>query len=466
MFNIYRKQVAFLVIIMTFTLNILAQNDSSMNRSSSALMNNTSDLMMYSSKPFTGTKGFRKFSIGINAGALTPNVLGGSDDFSKWKVGFGYSANLKYQLTHLFALEASVLRGSLMGDNSKKVANGVLPTDVQKSFKTDIEYAWSVNGVFTFGNINWLRPITKVVPYVSLGAGLINFKPQVTYNNGVVGAPFKSTQIVLPLAAGLKFNLSSTLNLDLGYRASFIDGDNLDGTYRVNNHKDRFSYTYLGLEFALGGKGKPQLMFDNPAYRSQAGLQYQIDSLKNSLRIVDTDGDGVIDQLDQCPNTPAGVAVNTHGCPLDTDGDGVPDYKDKELITPTYCQPVDADGVGKCPPPACCTDMVKKEENTSSVCNLGDLPSISFKGNMGSLSSDAKAMLATVASKLKGSATCGITVTGYPAASKASQATCNKRTNAIKTYLIEKEGISADRVNVNCEVGGGDANTIDIKTTK
>jgi hypothetical protein len=31
-------------------------------------------------------------------------------------------------------------------------------------------------------------------------------------------------------------------------------------------------------------------------------------------------------------------------------------------------------------------------------------------------------------------------------------------------YLVQKEGISAERVSTNCEVGGGDKNTIDIKS--
>jgi|TARA_R110002096_G_scaffold194791_4_gene377159 OOP family OmpA-OmpF porin len=43
----------------------------------------------------------------------------------------------------------------------------------------------------------------------------------------------------------------------------------------------------------------------------------------------DSDGDGVVDSLDQCPNTPAGAKVDSKGCPLDSDGDGVPDYKDE-----------------------------------------------------------------------------------------------------------------------------------------
>jgi len=49
---------------------------------------------------------------------------------------------------------------------------------------------------------------------------------------------------------------------------------------------------------------------------------------------VDSDGDGVIDDLDRCPDTPKGVKVDVHGCPIDTDGDGVSDYLDKCPGTP------------------------------------------------------------------------------------------------------------------------------------
>ncbi len=49
---------------------------------------------------------------------------------------------------------------------------------------------------------------------------------------------------------------------------------------------------------------------------------------------VDSDGDGVYDELDRCPNTPKGVKVDARGCPLDMDGDGVYDYLDKCPGTP------------------------------------------------------------------------------------------------------------------------------------
>ncbi len=49
---------------------------------------------------------------------------------------------------------------------------------------------------------------------------------------------------------------------------------------------------------------------------------------------LDTDGDGVYDYMDQCPDTPNGAPVDRVGCPLDSDGDGVPDYLDRCPDTP------------------------------------------------------------------------------------------------------------------------------------
>jgi len=79
----------------------------------------------------------------------------------------------------------------------------------------------------------------------------------------------------------------------------------------------------------------------------------------------DSDHDGVPDGIDKCPNTPAGVAVDAMGCPVDSDRDGVADYLDKCPNTPAGAAvaptgdragcPVDADGDGvpdnldKCP---------------------------------------------------------------------------------------------------------------------
>jgi hypothetical protein len=56
--------------------------------------------------------------------------------------------------------------------------------------------------------------------------------------------------------------------------------------------------------------------------------------------IVDSDGDGLLDDVDQCDDTPPGVQIDNNGCtfiapqPVDADGDGVYDNVDQCLGTP------------------------------------------------------------------------------------------------------------------------------------
>lgn len=461
MFNFIKFSTTLLILFTTVSLKLYAQKKE----------NGYTEV-----KPFTGSKEFRKFSVGVNAGVLAPSVfIGGSNDFTNPQSGLGYGANVRYQVTHYFAFQADALRGNLKGNQDKDIADGGPPVfrPVQ-SFKTDLQWAGSISGQFTFGNINWLRVKNTVVPYISAGAGYASYKSTIIRTGTTAAVPYDENAIqefYVPIALGFKINLTRLLNLDLGYRMHFVDGDNLDGSpYWFNNNsstvkKDKFSYGFAGIEFALGKKSRQQLLFDNPAVRTNNILQSQVNTLNvrfDSLAaaqkgLEDTDGDGVADIFDKEANTPEGSPVDAHGVSADTDGDGIPDYKDKQLITPTECQPVDADGVGRCPEPDCC----KTKTSEDSTC-LSDYPSINFSGNSFQLSNDSRVIISTVSTHLKERPDCKIIIKGYPEASKYAQSVCQKRLDAIVKRLIETEGISADRVSTNCEVGGGDKNTVDI----
>jgi len=57
-----------------------------------------------------------------------------------------------------------------------------------------------------------------------------------------------------------------------------------------------------------------------------------------TITVIDTDGDGIMDDIDTCPDTPTGETVNDTGCStsqIDTDGDGVMDDIDTCPDTPT-----------------------------------------------------------------------------------------------------------------------------------
>lgn len=74
----------------------------------------------------------------------------------------------------------------------------------------------------------------------------------------------------------------------------------------------------------------------------------QVDAKGCSASQLDSDNDGVMNNADQCPNTPAGDKVDAKGCslPKDADGDGVTDDKDKCPNTPAG-EAVDSNGCGK-----------------------------------------------------------------------------------------------------------------------
>ncbi len=77
--------------------------------------------------------------------------------------------------------------------------------------------------------------------------------------------------------------------------------------------------------------------------RTSAGECWQTGSRSASMPLpeacggppLDSDGDGVPDRDDRCPDTPAGTRVDANGCPppppkpADSDGDGVPDDRDR-----------------------------------------------------------------------------------------------------------------------------------------
>jgi len=293
------------------------------------------------------------------------------------------------------------------------------------------------------------------------------------------GAPIAAVGVI---GMGVEFKLNNKFNIALEDKYSFTTSDLIDGQEWQNNYSpaawqaiaqtrsaDSYNFLSLGLNYNIGKHAVEPLWWLNP-------LDYAYNEI-NAPRhmklpkpvLDDSDGDGVTDQFDLEPNTPKGAPVDSHGVSRDTDGDGVPDFKDKELITPTQCQPVDADGVGKCPDPQCCKDLRDSLANGAygnmgrNKCSIGDLPSITFKGRSVTLTNDNKAMLATVAQKMKDNPNCKVAVIGYGESSKAAQQLSWDRVNAIINHLVEKEGISSDRFIFRYGQSGGDENTVDLR---
>lgn len=309
---------------------------------SGGLLAHAQDGAMNNVPPFSPESDFRTWSIGVHAGSVSSYTpFQGKEDWHTQKINFGYGAYIKKQILPSWGIQANFFRGQIEGTDP---AAGI----PFSRFKTDINYAADLSAVFTLANIGWHYQHGVIQPYLTAGGGFSGYKPTLydAANNATPGYPDRNIrEFYIPVGAGLKFNISDGVNIDLGYQVNFMHSDNLDG-YTTGGNYDQFSYGHIGLEFALGKRSKPQLATHNPVaamryeyMTKEQALQSQIDAEKaanqqlrsdlnntnanltaanaNIAKITaDADGDGVPDLFDKCPNTPTGTKVDGSGCPL------------------------------------------------------------------------------------------------------------------------------------------------------
>jgi OmpA-OmpF porin, OOP family len=233
----------------------------------------------------------KKWAIGLGAGlydALRHETIGGTDK----NVIRGTNFSPELYLSRFLSPSFDVYLKENLG--FKKI-NGSMGTDLSNT---------ALNLRYKFANDKLMSAASKIQPYIFAGP------------------------------AYLQDNEEKGLDFNAGLGSKFAIGDNtalyLEGGY-MNGLKDAFTKYY------------PHGVKDN-LFKLTAGLEFALGKAK------DTDGDGVVDKKDKCPDTPAGVAVDVNGCPLDKDGDGIPDYKDEcpdiaGLASLNGCPDKDGDGI-------------------------------------------------------------------------------------------------------------------------
>ncbi|MBK0381958.1 hypothetical protein I5M32_03215 [Pedobacter sp. SD-b] len=290
-------------------------------------------------KTFGGRDQYKTISIGVNAGALAPVVLtGGSNDYTNWDANFGYGVSLRKQLGHVFGLQLNGIFGDVEGNNNDAPGQAV---DGYKSFKTKIAYGVNLAGVLNLGSINFLKKENVINFTATAGYGLLAYAPSYVVKTSGADATIdwkgKATagddyikEAYIPVGVGAKFKVTECISFNINYLMNYIDGDNFDAKYGKPNSKDKFSYSSVGLEFSLGAKSKPDLTWANPV--STMYDELKDNSLKDDVKKLkarttkvendvqdmkkDSDGDGVADHLDKCPDTPKDKKVDGAGCPV------------------------------------------------------------------------------------------------------------------------------------------------------
>lgn len=174
-----------------------------------------------------------------------------------------------------------------------------------------------------------------------------------------------------------------------------------------------------------------------------------------SETVGDSDGDGVPDDRDQCPNTPAGVAVDASGCPLDSDGDGVPDYMDQCPGTPAGVEvdasgcPLDSDGDGVPDYMDQCPNTPAGAEVNALGCEADVvLQDVNFKFDSAQLTANAQQILNDVADKLQANENVNVRLEGHTdsvGSDAYNKDLSQRRADSVKEYLASR-GISESRM--------------------
>lgn len=192
----------------------------------------------------------------------------------------------------------------------------------------------------------------------------------------------------------------------------------------------------------------------------------------------DADGDGVVDDKDECPNTPEGAAVDEVGCELDSDGDGVVDSRDRCPGTPPGTE-VDADGceiIGdsdgdgvldnrdKCPgTPA----GVRVDADGCRILTQGDvikLEGVFFEFDSAKLKSESQTRLDRDAASLNRNAGVRVEIAGHTdsvGSDTYNQSLSQKRAESVREYLLS-QGVSSSQLTAR---GYGESNPVASNTT-
>ncbi|MFK7885784.1 MAG: OmpA family protein [Gammaproteobacteria bacterium] len=192
---------------------------------------------------------------------------------------------------------------------------------------------------------------------------------------------------------------------------------------------------------------------------------------------LDSDRDGVVDSKDRCPNTPAGARVDANGCKIvekDSDRDGVPDSRDACPETPRGAKvdskgcELDGDGDGVVNSKDRCPNTRAGARIDVYGCEITakiELPGVEFELNSDKLRPESTRVLNDAAQTLKNNPEIRVEVGGHTdstGAASYNQSLSQKRAASVAAYLAAR-GVDAGRMSSK---GYGEAEPVADNSTK
>ena len=452
-------------------------------------------------------KVLKDWSAGVHVGATMPYTdVRSYDWFRKTKpvseYQYGAGASITKMMGGIFGVQARYTYGKLQGFSNfeSEFAEDFQfweMAGVDKPFYFSTQFhAPSINLYINFSNmfIGLNRKIRasssdkemkerRVSAYGRAGVGAIWFDSQLQdlETGAHVGDGFgrgfsgEAVEVAFPFALGMKFKVNKLIDIHLEGEFTFVHDDKLDAfivedvdkdnyildindipPHRVRNslggRYDKYLIVNAGVNFKFGTlkAQEEHIEWVNPleAYMdaNDAKVQYLLD---NMYEVKDADGDGVIDELDEEPNTPENATVDTKGNTLDSDGDGFADYEDPEPFSTPGLE-VDEDGKNVYPEtwtPVEIQNYVTNaiDENRTAGWTLS---MVFFDLDEADIKAEMVPELYHIATVMKKHTDLTVNVKGYTDVRHKEDYNLDlseERTQAAIDYIVEHYGVAADR---------------------
>ncbi len=427
------------------------------------------------------------WEVGIHVGH---HILTGDVD---WNSDFGVGLHVRKALDYSFSVRLDAGYYRLNGTEDETIrradaerwgfSSNWLPEYSTNLLAGDVTALLSLNA-FRIGKTG------KVNPYVFLGAGLASINVTAIDGDNEIDILddedrfFDDPWKVSPYATagfGLGFKLAEKISLGIEHKVSMVvgrGGDLLDGAERFGNPgsfsetsaNDLMQYTNLRLGIALGSTDDKSLPLWWVSPMDMLTEDLAEVKARPKLDLTDTDGDGVIDMIDQEVNSPKGAAVDTRGIALDSDGDGIADHKDKEPYSPPGYK-IDSEGVAQIPePPAPITENDVNRIVDAKIAGIKFpspippydwfFPMVNYDNNSYAIKNSEYAKLRQIATVMKQNPSIRVLAKGFTdrrASNCYNDVLSYNRAQAAIDYMVSKYGISRDRFVLNY---GGENDTL------
>lgn len=430
------------------------------------MMDNTMEIEDVDAEMMEGKKTGSMFEFGIRP---TYSWVTGDVDGTG---GYGAGIHFRKAFDHIFSVRVDGLYAATSGDER----TGGIGNKRYESRWT----SGTIFGVVTLNNIKYEGDRRNTNIYAMFGGGGHTFKTasqRATATNFDEDDPLgddsrnaiveRDIRPHYAVGTGVAFRISPRFNLGLEYQAFVPLGnraDLLDG-YREGNFRDIQNAASLSLNFNLGNPAtqmEPRYWENpfNPVKEDISNIRGKVDAAT-----MDSDGDGVVDAIDQEANTPSGAPVDTKGRLLDSDGDGVADYRDLEpffpprpgevvdangVVTNRIDKPITEDRIQQMIDASIARINVAGPTTTSVNTNTGAmyLPIIYFPLNQSTVKYADYGTLSSVARVLEGNPGMRLVVRGYTdktGTDSYNQRLSYQRAQNVINHLVNQHGISRDR---------------------